>query len=57
MEYAQALVKDGKSSVARKHVKEAISIYEKQLQKWNSDSIRAELETAKELLKQIEECE
>ncbi|MBS3793726.1 MAG: hypothetical protein KGY80_02450, partial [Candidatus Thorarchaeota archaeon] len=57
VEYAQALVKDGKSSVGRNHVEEAISIYEKQLQKWDDDDIRRDLEVANNLLKEIENGE
>ena len=54
VEYGQALLKDKKSSAARKHVKEAISIYEKQLEKWDDDDMRRELEVANKLLKQVE---
>jgi len=57
VEYAQALVKDGKFSVGRNHVEEAISIYEKQLQKWDDDDIRRDLEVANNLLKEIENGE
>lgn len=57
VEYADALCKNGKSSPAKKRVKEAIGIYKGYLEKWDSDSIRAELEAAKELLRQIEDSQ
>ncbi|MBD3159897.1 MAG: hypothetical protein GF309_14040 [Candidatus Lokiarchaeota archaeon] len=57
VEYAEALWENGKSAPAERRVGEAIGIYEGYLEKWDSDSIRAELETAKELLKQIENAE
>jgi hypothetical protein len=56
VEYAQALLKDEKSSAARKHVEEAINIYENQLEKWDDD-MRGDLETANKLLKQVENGE
>jgi len=54
VKYARTLLKDDDSE-AKSCVKEAISIYESYLQKWDSDSIRAELETAKELLATLKE--
>ncbi|MGV9170555.1 MAG: hypothetical protein ACOC38_11525, partial [Promethearchaeia archaeon] len=57
VEYAQVLLIDGSFSAARNHVNEAISIYEKQLEKWGSEDTRLELEAAREVLKQIEDSQ
>jgi hypothetical protein len=55
VEYAEMLWEDGNTSPARKHVEEAIGIYENYLQKWDDRDTRGDLEAAKELLTTMKE--